>query len=208
VSVVHHEPGSTRPGRALGLVLIGIAVIAAVLGVITLIDGGITKPPDSAPPSSQPGGTASQPPGTGGSQPPGSGSQPQPPQNSQSGSNTATPPPPPANTTTVPPPPPAQPPPDPRQVEVRVLNNGTVTGLAAQAARDFRNDGWKVVEVGNYSQGIIPTTTAYFRPGTLEEAAARALADKFNMRAEARFPGIAGASSGVIVMITNDYGGK
>jgi hypothetical protein len=91
---------------------------------------------------------------------------------------------------------------------VRVFNNGTVTGLAAQAARDFRDDGWNVVEVGNYSQGIIPTTTAYFRPGTNEEAAARAMAGKFNMRAEARFPGIAGSSPGVIVMITNDYGGK
>jgi hypothetical protein len=91
---------------------------------------------------------------------------------------------------------------------VRVLNNGTVTGLAAQAARDFRNDGWNVVEVGNYSQGIIPTSTAYFRQGTDEEAAARALAGRFNLRAEARFPGIANSSPGVIVMITNDYGGK
>src|SRR6266545_4989562 len=75
------------------------------------------------------------------------------------------------------------------------------------SARDFRNDGWNVVEVGNYSQGIIPTSTAYFRPGTEEEAAARALAGKFNLRAEARFPGIANSSPGVIVMITNDYGG-
>jgi hypothetical protein len=211
---VVHEPGSTRPGRAAGLVLIGIAVIALVPGVITLIDDGDgSNPPNSAPPSSQPGGSqppgsgGSQPPGSGGSQPPGSGGPGSGTQTQPPGSNTNTPPP--ANTTTVAQPPPPQPtPPDPRRVPLRVLNNGTITGLAAQAAGDFRADGWTVVEVGNYSQGIIPTTTAYFRPGTEEEAAARTLAGKFNMRAEARFPGIAGASPGVIVMITNDYGGK
>jgi hypothetical protein len=215
---VVHEPGSTRPGRAAGLVLIGVAVIALVLGVITLLDdGGGDNPPSGAPPSSQPSGA--QPPGSGtqppgnsspGSGSPGSGG----PGSGGPGSGTqppATPPntPPPANTTTVAQPPPAPPPPpDPRRVPLRVLNNGTITGLAAQAAGDFRADGWTVAEVGNYSQGIIPTTTAYFRPGTEEEAAARTLAAKFDMRAEARFPGIAGASPGVIVMITNDYGGK
>ncbi len=199
MTVVRHEPGSTRPGRAAGLVLIGIAVIAAVLGVITLIDGETSNPPSGAPPSSSqpPGGTQSQPPGSSGQQPP--------PQNSQPPGSSSQPP---ATTTAAPPPPQQPPPPDPRRVPVRVLNNGTVTGLAAQAARDFRNDGWNVVEVGNYSQGIIPTSTAYFRPGTEEEAAARALAGKFNLRAEARFPGIANSSPGVIVMITNDYGGK
>lgn len=196
---VIHEPGSTRPGRAVGLVLIGLAVIAAVLGVITLIDGDGANPPSGSPPSSQP----SQPAATTTESTPGGGGQP-----TQTGQ-------PPASTTAVPPPvttttaaaqPP--PPPNPRQAAVRVFNNGTVSGLAAQAARDFRNDGWNVVEVGNYSQGIIPTTTAYFRQGTDEEAAARALAEKFNMRAEQRFPGIANSSPGVIVMITNDYGGK
>jgi hypothetical protein len=93
-------------------------------------------------------------------------------------------------------------------VPVRVFNNGTIPKLAAKAASDFRADGWNVVEVGNYSQGIIPTSTAYFRPGTTEEPAAAELARKFGMRAEPRFAGIADASPGVIVMVTNDYGGK
>lgn len=91
---------------------------------------------------------------------------------------------------------------------MRVYNNGTVTGLAAQAAGDFRAGGWQVVEVGNYSAGIIPTTTVYFRPGTEEEAAARELGTRFGMRVEPRFPGIADAAPGLIVLITNDYGGK
>ena len=34
-----------------------------------------------------------------------------------------------------------------------------------------------VAETGNYSQGIIPTTTVYFRPGTDEEASAKELAN-------------------------------
>ena len=99
-------------------------------------------------------------------------------------------------------------PPNPRLVPVRVFNNGTVVGLSAQAAKDFRADGWNVVETGNYSRMIIPTTTAYFRPDTEEEAATRALAAKFHLRVEPRFADIQNASAGVIVMTTNDYGGK
>lgn len=91
---------------------------------------------------------------------------------------------------------------------MRVYNNGTVTGLAAQAAGDFRAGGWNVADVGNFNKRIIPTTTVYYRPGTPEEAAALELAKAFNMRAEPRFPEIAGDPPGLIVMITNDYGGK
>jgi hypothetical protein len=197
------DPGSARPGRIVGLVLIGIAVLAAVLGILSLIDGGdggqagpTTPPAQSSPPSA---GPSSEAPPSGG---PSSGTsggttappQTAPPQNGQPPATAA--------------PPPANPPANPRAVPIRVYNNGTVTGLAAQAAADFRADGWTVVTVGNYSQGIIPTSTVYFRPGTEEEAAAQELGRKFNLRVEPRFPGIVDTSTGLIVIVTNDYGGK
>lgn len=196
------EPGGTRPGRAIGLLLMGIAVIAAILGVITLIDEGNGGNP-AAPPPFPPSSTAPAPPAPpppSGSQPNPSPSSPPPSQQPPPGGPTGAPPP------TPQPPPPAQP--NPRAVPVRVYNNGTISGLAADAAEDFRGAGWDVVEVGNYSEGIIPTSTVYFRPGTDEEAAARLLGGEFNIRAEARFEGIANSAPGLIVLLTNDYGGK
>ncbi|HEY4420273.1 MAG TPA: LytR C-terminal domain-containing protein [Pseudonocardia sp.] len=91
---------------------------------------------------------------------------------------------------------------------LRVYNNSTITGLAARAAADFRNAGWQVEEVGNYPSGIIPTSTVYYRPGTGEQQAAQALADQFGLRAEARFSGLDEASPGLIVIATNDYQGR
>ena len=88
---------------------------------------------------------------------------------------------------------------------VRVFNNSTIKGLADRAAEDFRGSGWNVNEVGNYSQGIIPTTTAFYRPGTDEEAAAKQLAQEFGIKAEPRFEGIQSASPGVIVIVTKEY---
>ncbi len=97
-------------------------------------------------------------------------------------------------------------------VPVRVYNNSTIGGLAAEVREDLAARGWNVVEIGNYSAGNIPTSTVYFRPGTDEESAARALAEDFGMRVEPRFDGIADASPGVIVIVTKDYeeprGGK
>lgn len=90
-------------------------------------------------------------------------------------------------------------------VDVRVYNNSTVAGLAHNAAGDLRGRGWDVVEVGNYSQGVIPASTVYFRPGTGEEPAARQLADRLGMRVEKRFGGIQDSSPGVIVIVTQDY---
>ena len=89
-----------------------------------------------------------------------------------------------------------------------MYNNSTITGLAAQAADDFRRNGWQVDAVSNYSGGRIPTSTVYFRPGTDEEAAAVRLGQRFNLRVEPRFEGIADAKPGLIVIVTNDYGSK
>ena len=77
--------------------------------------------------------------------------------------------------------------------------------LAARAQSDFEGAGWTVAEAGNYSQGNIPTSTAYYRPGTGEEAAAHNLATKFGLRVAPRFDGLGTASPGVIVIVTNDY---
>ena len=91
---------------------------------------------------------------------------------------------------------------------LRVYNNSTVTGLAARAAADFRSAGWQVEEVGNYPSGIIPTSTVYYRPGTTEQQAAQALATQFGLRVEPRFQGLDEASPGLIVIATNDYRGR
>jgi hypothetical protein len=93
------------------------------------------------------------------------------------------------------------------RVPVRVYNNSTIQGLATRAAQDFRQAGWPVEEVGNYPHGIIPTSTVYYRPGTDEEAAARALGEQFGLRVQPRFEGLQDASPGLIVIVTNDYGG-
>jgi LytR cell envelope-related transcriptional attenuator len=91
------------------------------------------------------------------------------------------------------------------RVEVRVYNNSTIRGLAARLARDLAAAGWTVSEVGNYPQGTIPTSTVYYQEGTGQRAAAEALGAQFRMRVEPRFPGIANASPGLIVIVTNDY---
>ncbi|GEL17070.1 LytR C-terminal domain-containing protein [Pseudonocardia asaccharolytica] len=88
---------------------------------------------------------------------------------------------------------------------VRVYNNSTITELAARAADDFRGAGWQVETVANYPSGVIPTTTVYYRPGTGEQAAAQALGRDFGMRVEPRFEGLTDASPGLIVIVTNDY---
>lgn len=90
--------------------------------------------------------------------------------------------------------------------QVRVYNNSTITGLGARAAQDFRDAGWPVAEVGNYSSGIIPTSTVYYREGTSEQDAAQVMSAEFGLRAEPRFPGIRDSSPGLVVIVTNDYG--
>jgi hypothetical protein len=92
------------------------------------------------------------------------------------------------------------------RLPLRVYNNSTISGLATRAAEDFRKAGWPIDEIGNYPHGIIPTTTVYFRPGTEEETAAKALAEQFRIRANPRFEGLRHASPGIIVIVTNDYG--
>lgn len=192
--------GMSRPMKAAGVVLIGVAIIAAVIGGVSALSGDGSN-------EAGPSGTPSSPGTTTGSQPP-SGTTSTPPQ-------TTTPP---ASTTPPSPTSPAPGQPTPGQpgqpgdqqtsnkwVTVRVFNNSTIKGLADRAAEDFRGSGWNVNEVSNYSQGVIPTTTAFYRPGTDEEAAAKQLAQEFGIKAEPRFPGIESATPGVIVIVTKEY---
>ncbi|OLL74543.1 alpha 1 (V) collagen [Pseudonocardia sp. Ae168_Ps1] len=88
---------------------------------------------------------------------------------------------------------------------VRIYNNSTIRGLAEKAAGQFRTNGWDVAQVQNYSEGVIPTTTVYYRQGTGEKAAAEEIAQKFGMRTEPRFDGIQDATPGVIVIVTRDF---
>jgi len=201
--------GGPSPLRVGGLALLGAGAVAALIGLATLLPGGssTTTPAATTPP---PAPTAAP---TAAATP---------------GATVAAQPAPtvPAAVPTVGPtvaiaaPPPAAPAPAPAPAApqagtgggsaaargpVRVYNNSTVTGLAARAANDFRADGWQVGQVSNYSQGIIPTSTVYYRPGTAEQTAATRIASEFGLRTEPRFSGIDDATPGLIVIVTNDY---
>jgi LytR cell envelope-related transcriptional attenuator len=197
--------GMSRPMKAAGVALIGVAIIAAVIGGVSALSGGGSN-------EAGPSGTTT-PPGTSGSaSPPTSPSSPPP---SSTSTNPTSPAPPstsptPGQPTSGQPGQPGQGQPGDQQasnkwVTVRVFNNSTIKGLAARAKDDFTGAGWNVTEVSNYSQGVIPATTAYYRPGTDEEAAAKQLAQEFGFKAEPRFAGIQDATPGVIVIVTNNY---
>lgn len=200
------DPSRMSRGRLTGFALIAVAVIALIIGVVTLTsddDGDNQAQPPSTPGTSAPGSEPSSP----SSEPP----------SSEPSSTTTTPPStsssatvPPTSTATSTQPPATQPGgggADGRDQPVRVYNNSKISGNAADATEDLKADGWNVVETGNYPQGIIPTTTVYYRPGTGEETAARTIGAAFGMRVEPRFDGIRDANPGVIVIVTKDYKG-
>ncbi|UMP05661.1 LytR C-terminal domain-containing protein [Amycolatopsis sp. EV170708-02-1] len=197
--------GLSRPMKAAGLALVGVAVIAAVIGGITLTSGGgdsdTATPPGTTPTSSDgatqpsspaPGSPPASTPPASSSAPPSSAPPSSAPPSSQPGQTGQ----------------PGQPGGDQQAshkwVTVRVYNNSTIQGLAEQAAKDFRASGWNVSEVKGYP-GRLPETVAYYRPGTDEEAAAKALALEFGFRAEPRFKEIENIGPGVIVILTKDY---
>ncbi|RSN25283.1 glycoprotein [Streptomyces sp. WAC 05977] len=201
--------GLSRPMKAAGLALVGVAVIAAVIGGITLTSGGgdsdTATPPGSTPTSSD-GATQPSSPAPGSpsaSTPPASSAPP-----SSAPASSAPPASQPGQTGQPGQPGPGQPGGDQQAshkwVTVRVYNNSTIQGLAEQAAKDFRASGWNVSEVKGYP-GRLPETVAYYRPGTDEEAAAKALALEFGFRAEPRFKEIENIGPGVIVILTKDY---
>ncbi|MFJ1766713.1 LytR C-terminal domain-containing protein [Amycolatopsis sp. NPDC088138] len=196
--------GMSRPMKAAGVALIGVAIVAAVIGGISALSGdGSNEAGPSGTPSTQPG----TPPG--GPSSPTSPTSSTPPPSSTASPTSPTPPssgqPTPGQPTSGQPGQPGDQQTSNKWVTVRVFNNSTIKGLAARAKDDFAGSGWNVTEVSNYSQGVIPATTAYYRPGTDEEAAAKQLAQEFDFKAEPRFQGIQDASPGVIVIVTNNY---
>jgi hypothetical protein len=207
-------PGQPSKGKIAGLSLLGVAAVAGVIGVVTATTGGDTSQNAAQTSTSQ---TATAAPGGGAPAPaPASKSPAAPaPGGAASSSQAAPPAKPGAPTTKVVEAPVEQPAQQANQqpksageaksADVRVYNNGTVKGMANQAADRIRGDGYKVVQVGNYPNGKVPRTTVYFRPGTDEQATANSLAKDLGVRAEPRFSGIEKASPGVIVIITDDY---
>jgi hypothetical protein len=206
--------GSRSPLRTGGVALLGIGVVAATIGLLTSLTGGDGSAPAPASVQAQPTAGESVVPAEPAPSVAAAPSAPVVPE---------TPVVPPAAESAVAPPAASEPAaaaprPEapaaaaqaPRAAEgarepLRVYNNSLIRGLAAQAESDFRGAGWTVTEASNYSEGTIPRSTVYFRPGTGEEAAARNLAEQFGLRVEPRFSGLGGATPGVIVIVTNDY---
>ncbi|WP_112262737.1 LytR C-terminal domain-containing protein [Lentzea terrae] len=184
----------SRPAKAAGFALLGVAAVALIIGVVSLFGGGSDAPPvaegsSTTPPPAQ---TTSESPTSASSAPP-------------AATTTTTAPPAASSSAVVPPPPVTQP--GTAKVPVRVYNNSTISGLAVKAADEVRANGWTVEGTGNYSQGTIPTTTVYFRPGTEEEASAKELAGVLRARVEPRFDGIQSSAPGLILIVTNDFQG-
>lgn len=204
--------GGSSPKRIAGFALVGLAVLAALVGLLTLATGGDSTDQALAPTSTA---EVAPPPADPNAAPPPPGAAPPADAVSPPG---AVPPPgaaPPAAAVPAPTDEPIAPftpqaaAPDAgaglssARAPLRVYNNSTIKGLAEQAAAEFRTAGWQVDSVGNYSSGIIPTSTVYFEPG--EESAAEALASEFGMTAKPRFNGLDAASTGLIVIVTKDY---
>lgn len=201
--------GSGRPLRSAGLVLLGVAAVALLLGLFGVAGGDDSdeiategRPPAA---STQPGGSTTNPTGT--ASPTGTAGSTS---STSTATSTATPTGAPSSTGA-----PEAPPPiimpgaapgtgEPTRGAVRVYNNSTIRGLAARAAQDMRAVGWSVREVGNYSGGTIPTTTVYYDDDSGRDAA-DALGENFGMRIEPRFDGIRDATPGLIVIVTDDY---
>ncbi|CCH27797.1 LytR C-terminal domain-containing protein [Actinosynnema sp. NPDC047251] len=205
------EPaGSAHPARAAGYALIGVAAVAAVIGVTTLFTGGDDDQAGAPPTTSATAGPTTGGPSSDGRPSDGqpSGSTTSAPPQTTTGDTTAVPP---ATTTQAgsPPTTTAAPPPvtDTVKPPVRVYNNSNVSGLAHKASDDIRRAGWDVAETGNYSQGQIPTTTVYYRPGTAEERSAQQLGQVLKAEVKPRFDGIESAHEGIIVIVTNNYAG-
>lgn len=96
----------------------------------------------------------------------------------------------------------------PGEVPVRVYNNSTISGLADDVAGRLRGSGEDVKEVGNYSEGNVPTSGVYYGEGEGEKAEAERIAGELGIEARPRFEGLGGATPGIIVIVTQDMQGR
>lgn len=178
------------PARLAGLALIGVAVVAVGLGVFALTSNGTPQSQGRPPVTGTTTTTTTTAPGTTTTT-----HKAPPPTSFPNGQTTTVAPPPGTSTSQT----------LEQSVPVRVLNNSRISNLAETAGKLIQGAGFNVVETGNYSQGIIPVSTAYYSPLPGEQQIATEIGQQFNIRVQPRFAGIADASPGVIVIVTKNF---
>ncbi len=92
-----------------------------------------------------------------------------------------------------------------KSVPLIVLNNTTISGLAARAATQFESGGWTVTRSDNYQNEIL-STCAYYDPADPQaKAAAQALQAQYPTikRVKPKFPEL--PAGPVVVVLTPDY---
>lgn len=91
-----------------------------------------------------------------------------------------------------------------KKVEVQVLNNSDVPGLAARVSEGLGE--WNVANVGNFADEILPQSAVFYTPGnTTEEVNARALAQQLHVGVQEK-TGPMLELPGVLVIVTQDLG--
>lgn len=88
-----------------------------------------------------------------------------------------------------------------RATPVRILNNSTVAGLAADTASELAGRGWTNTSTGNYAGSIIPNTTVYYGSEPGEREAAEAVAADLGATTAPKIPGLSDGT-GVVVVVT------
>lgn len=89
----------------------------------------------------------------------------------------------------------------PGEVEIRVLNNSNVSGLAAGTAGTLDAEGWNVAETGNFSEAQFERTAVYYGTEAGEEQAAQSIATQLGIPAEPK-PVSLTSTTGVVVIVT------
>lgn len=178
-----------RPNPALAMVpllLVVVAVVAVLVGAMTLLG-------DDAPDVAAPAGNNGQPAAQETTAAPEATA---PPAGEPTDAATA----PPAESATEPPPEPE--PTVEMSVPVTVLNGTTTKGLAAGAAEQLGGAGWTVAATGNYRDGPPPPTTVYY---ATEDLAATAEAVAGDLGGAATQLSEAFGADGITVVLGDDY---
>lgn len=89
----------------------------------------------------------------------------------------------------------------PADIEVRVLNNSNISGLAAGTASTLTAEGWNVAETGNFNEAQFAQTAVYYGTAAGEEQAAQSIATQLGVPAEAK-PTSLESTVGVVVIVT------
>ena len=90
--------------------------------------------------------------------------------------------------------------PAPGELQIHVLNNSTIQGLAADVADKIQANG----EVTNLATVELPNSVVYFSPA--DEARALEIADQLGITAQPKIPEVEGYD-GIVVVVTQDLEG-